>query len=296
MVRKGAAETSRRKTGAKKPVPSKEPRKVPSLRERRARARNMMGMLTLLLALLFLGAIIYGLWRPEVRITEVRFKEIPDEHGARQIAQDAVSGTYAGIVPRDSIFFYPEKEMRAAFLDTFPSLESVSVSRNSFHSLVVEGEGRVAAFFWCGETAEAVSLDAASCYEADAGGLVFAPLASTTDAHDPSMLRIYTSLMNADVPSYPIRGVVSGAEHLSNILSFVGAVKELGIPVLAALIAGDEAELFITPETRIKFILGEEDEAAKSAAVALKDLNLLNGSIEYVDLRFPGKLYIKRHE
>lgn len=287
-----ASKSAPKKSASKSPAP----KKGPSLRERRERARSRFGMAMLILAGLALGAVVYGLWRPEVRVQEVRAEEVPDAELASVTVKEVLSGTYFGILPRDSIFFYPEEEAHAKVLEVFPSLESITISRDSFSALSIEGKRRTTAFFWCGETGSAFSVESASCYEVDQQGFVFDVLSgSTTMAHNPSMLRIYAPLENTEVSSYPVRAVVTGAVHLPNVLLFVTAIKELGVPVLATLIEGDEAELFVTPETRLKFVLGEEAEAIKNAKAGFEDLNLLNGSIEYVDLRFADKLYVKRY-
>ncbi|HRH24694.1 MAG TPA: hypothetical protein PK109_03875, partial [Candidatus Paceibacterota bacterium] len=61
-------------------------------------------------------------------------------------------------------------------------------------------------------------------------------------------------------------------------------------------IRGDEADLFVPPGTRVTYVVGQEVEAAKSAEAAFKGLNLVDGSLLYVDLRFDGKVYVKRRE
>lgn len=297
VTRKPVAASAAKPVARKTPARPKTAHPRPSLRERRYAAQSRMHWLVFLVMALVVGAIIYGLWRPEVRISEVHAEAVPDPNVASLRVKQAIQGKYFGILPRDSIFFYPEKEVRAAVLEAFPSLVAVSISRDSFTALSVEGTERAAAFYWCGESAESFSVSGASCYEADTEGLVFAQVQSATDtmASTSPLLRIYAPL-EAKGTSYPVRGTVVGAEYLPNLLQFVKAVKTLGVPVLSTYIKGDEAELFVTPETRIKYVLGNEEEAARSAEAAFQNLNLLNGTIEYVDLRFEGKLYVKRYE
>lgn len=274
-----------------KPAPKARPAR--SLRERRQARRNRFGGIILVLVMLVCGALIYGVWRPEIRVSEVKAEEVPDADAASRAVMSALSGRYFGIVPRDSIFFYPEQEARAALLTAFPELSAVSVSRDSFTALSVSGTRRAAAFHWCGSSDAAFSV-ASSCYEADADGFVFAkagPRASST----PSLLEIYAPLAGA--PSVdPVRGMVEGAAYLPNLLQFAQAVKTLGVPVLAAYVHADEAELFVTEKTRIKYVLGREEEAIGNLDAALKDLSLLDGTVEYLDLRFDGKVYLKRYE
>lgn len=293
-----------RKSAPKRAPSSPAPRPRKSLKERRQAARNAAGVFFIVLIVMIAGAIIYGFWRPEVRVTSVHTSGFPDGAQAEQVARATMEGAYAGIFPRDSIFLYPEKEIRSALMDAFPSLSSVSISRNSFSALSFSGTRREVAFYWCGESAASFSVSLSSCHEADAEGIVFAPApaalepqgTSTEVSALPERLRIYAPVDTASSTSYPLRARVMGFEHLPNLLRFISAVRTLGIPVLSTSIIGDEAELFVTPETRIKYVLGREAEAALAAEATFPTLNLLDGSIEYVDLRFLGKAYVKKSE
>lgn len=280
-----------------RPATSARPKPKPSLRARREAARSRRTGLIFFVIALIIGAFIYGLWRPEVRISEVHGANIPDADGAAALVKKTIAGSYFMVLPRDSIFFYPEKEVRAALIAEYPSLSTVSITRDSFSSLHLKGTGRQTAFYWCGESADSFSVSSASCYEADADGLVFAraeALAPDATSSSP-MLRIYAPLEGGGT-TYPLKGKVTGAGSLANLLKFITAVKKLGVPVLSTSLQGDEAELFVTPQTRIKYVLGNEEEAARNAQAAFPTLNLLDGSIEYVDLRFSGKIYLKRYE
>lgn len=301
MTRKSAPARKVRVESVQKAKPKKsepkpkDPRPKKSLRERRERARNQMSGVIAILIALVLGAVVYGFWRPEVRVSEVHASGVPDEALAKARIQEVLSGTYVGVFPRDSIFFYPEQEVRDAVLTAFPSLITVRVARDSFTALSIGGERRTTSFYWCGESAEQFSMTEESCYEANEAGFVFARVEHGYATGTTPMLRIYAPL-ETGAGADPIRRVVVGAVHLPDLLEFTEAIKAFGVPVLSTFIQGDEAELFVTPTTRLKYVLGKEEEAIKNAEAGFKDLDLLNGSIEYVDLRFEGKLYVKRYE
>ena len=65
--------------------------------------------------------------------------------------------------------------------------------------------------------------------------------------------------------------------------------------VVSVEIRGDEADLYTPHGTRVTYILGNEEKAAALAASAFPTLNIQGGQLAYVDLRFEGKVYIKRH-
>lgn len=238
------------------------------------------------------GAVLYVLWLPAMRIAEAAAEGFPDADAASAIALEALDGRYYGIIPRDNFFFYPEREVREALLAEFPSVSSVSVRRDGFTSLALDGRPRVAAFHWCGSPASLAAEDA-TCFSADAEGLVFLPV--TPDASSTPMLHVYAELDTASsTGSYPISARVKGAEHLPDILRFARTLGSLGITIASVAIRGDEADIFVAPSTRITYVVGHEKEAEKSAKAALPKLSLEDGSIVYVDLRFDGKVYLKR--
>lgn len=298
MTRKVKVQTTAPRASVPKPQKKQEsPRKQRSLRERRERSRNLISVLFFIVAGSIIGGFLYGVWRPEVRITGVEANEVPDALHAQAIVTAELQGTYSGILPKNSIFFYPEEKIISELLNAFPSLERVVISRNSFTTLNVEGVRRQTAVYWCGETTAPLTVETTSCFEADAHGFIFSPVAgSTSEAYDPSIVRVYTSVEREDIDAFPLRSTITKAEHLVHLQTFVVGLKELGIPVLASFLRGDEADIYVTPKTRLRYVLGKEVEALTSAKAAFADLPLLNGSIEYVDVRFPGKLYVKRYE
>ncbi len=239
-----------------------------------------------------IGGILYLLWLPGIRIQHVEAEGFPEQNSVAVIASGQMEGQYYGVIPRDSFFFYPERSIRQKVLEEYPAVSSVSVRRDGFDSIQLSGRPRVAAFSWCGSP-DSLAAEDATCYQADVEGLVF--LQAPTDASSTPMLHVYARLDTASTTgSYPLKARVEGAESLPAILRFVRSMNTLGVSVASIAIRGDEADLFVAPSTRITYIVGHEKEAEKSAKAALPKLNLTDGSIIYVDLRFDGKVYLKR--
>jgi len=254
----------------------------------------------------------YGVWRPTFRIQEVS-AEGPGAEVVRQIVKTKLEGTYLYVIPRNSVFFYQQTKMRTAILDAVPEVVAVSLKRDSFSSLAVLTVPRQQSFIWCGTTID-TPVPEGGCYEADVLGYLFkqgeitegqpaatfaTSTASTTapsakDTH--GQVRVYGSLdTELKDGQSPIRRHVGSADKMADALIFVNAMRTLGAPVSALAIRGDEADLWISGRTRITYILGHEKEAADTAASALPTLTLTNGSVQYVDLRFPAKAYVKRY-
>lgn len=264
------------------------------LRDRRREATTRALVLAAFGVLLAAGALVYLLWRPEARIKSVSAPAAPDAASVEALAEKELQGTYYGIVPKDSFFFYPERAMRAAILERYPGIAAVSIGRSGLTSLHVEVSPRVAAFRWCGAPSS-LSAGDVTCYDTDAEGFVFAP--SEFGEGEEELLPVYAELDLAEAGERaPLRGRVMGTSDLPDILRFVRAIEGLGVPVASVAIRGDEADLFVAPSSRITYVIGKEEEARANAEAAFGTLNLQDGSLEYVDLRFAGKVYLKRRE
>jgi hypothetical protein len=236
--------------------------------------------------------------------------EGPDADAARVIAERAIKGTYLYVLPKDSIFIFPEGSIRRQILDAHPAITAVSIKRTGFTAIAIQNVPRTSAFIWCGPSAASSS----PCYQADAEGFVFAPaegtatvaVAAQMDALteptevaerviedvDMSVLRVYAPL--AGEGAEPVRSHVVGASRLPDALRFVKAMKSLGVGIVSVEIREDEADLYTPEGTRITYILGREKAAADLAASAFPSLKVPTGAFEYVDLRFDGKVYVKR--
>lgn len=265
-----------------------------TLRERREGTRQAKGFLVFALCMLIVGAVLYLLWRPEVRIAEVRSTAPSLEASIERIALQKMEGAYYLLFPKDSFFFYPEREIEEAILEAYPQISRTSISRMNFTALHVELKSRSTAFLWCGEPAEGEE-ETRRCFEADEYGFVFASAVDTDTATATEPLLVYAKLDTASTSeTYPLRSRVIGTKQIPNILRFSKILESLGTPLRSIAIRGDEADIFTKGDTRVTYVVGKEREATEDARVTLPTLNLMDGSIDYVDLRFPGKVYIKR--
>lgn len=227
----------------------------------------------------------------------------PSAQSVEEAALGALVGTYGYIVPRNSVFFFPKPAIRGAILAQHPDIAAISIQRSSFDSIELTVTPRAAAFIWCGTSI--ILPVSSSCYEADAEGLVFKPrvevfaksTGSTTPQHSvTSELRVYAALASelAEGAS-PVGMRVSYAAAVPDALRFVKAIRELGVPVAALALRDDEADLWLNEITRITYVLGHEQDAVQLAVSVIPTLDLTDGTIEYLDLRFPGRAYVQRY-
>lgn len=286
-----------------------------SLKVRRRRERRRVRRILIVVTLLIIIGAISALWWPAIRIQNVQASG-PDQQGVQQVAEQNLWGAYYYVFPRNSIFFFPSEQIRSQILAAYPDISAVSIHRTSFSSIQVASIPRESAFIWCGEnytklSAQATQLPVASststkissstvgsvepqtdtsktCYNADGQGFIF----SASQNNDPNTFHIYGSLMNPGAS--PIGSKMANANSIPAALNFVKALRDMSVPTISLVIRGDEADLYTPAGTRITYVLGKEQAAESLAQAAFKDLNLNDGSLEYVDLRFDSKVYFKK--
>lgn len=281
---------------AAKPVRVRELPKG-TLKERRQKKRSFARYVFFGVLIAIVAAVMALVRQPFLRVQEVSARG-PGADTVSSIVRSQLTGTYYFILPRNSVFLIPKEDIRAAVLDAHPEVAALSITRTSFTSLELVSTARANTFIWCGAVIDprAPSYD---CYDVDIEGLVFKQAddsSSGTASSTGTKLRVYAPLDRELAEGVsPIRAKVSNAHMLPDAVKFVGAVRELGVPVSSLAIRGDEADLWLPGPTRITYVLGREQAAATLAASALPTLDFKTGNIEYVDLRFSGKAYIRRY-
>gem|GEM_PF-415067 len=262
---------------------SKEP-----LKKRRKKIQKTVLIVIGALALLLVAVLFYLVWLPVFRVSAVSASG-PHAEEAKVLAEQALVGTHAFILPRNSLFFIPEDDMRANILRAHPDVEAISITANGLNTLKVTTLPRAEAFLWCGA---APDMSDGRCYSANAEGLIFALTAPETGTTSEA-LKIYSEIEGQEGES-PIKARISYASRIPEVLRFIKAIQTLGANVVSIALRGDEADLYTESGTRITYVLGRELEAAGTAASVFPQLSLNDGSIQYVDLRFGGKAYFKR--
>jgi len=254
--------------------------------ERRRTRRRRLGIVFVILLLLLLAAVVYGLWQSSVRIARV------DVYGAdaslAAYAKDAIQGSYFGIIPRDSIFFFPASHIRTDILAAHLDIAAVSIFRSSLTSISMKMSERAPIARWCG-LAPTAGVDE-YCYVFDASGFIFA--AATTSIQAINTFALYAPLEGETLE--PLRATIAHTERLPAAFDFARQLDTLGSPVLQVSMRGDEVDDTLKSGTRVTYVLGNERNAFTALVSARDNLNLADGSIDYVDLRFDGKVYLKK--
>lgn len=272
-------------------------RRAPPKRRRTSRLRTAVSLFALIIILS--GIIIYGLRQDEVRISHIEVVVPSDIYSLdneerlaliKSIAERTITGNYFGIVPRDSIFFFPEGEIRKNILTADNFIAAVSISRNNFSTIIIETDIRVPIARWCGLSP--AQVEDYQCHFFDSGGFIFAtfsPIMPTINT-----FRLYSPIVGNVLE--PLGATISNIDRISVVFDFARNIANLGSHVESIVVRDGEVDNLLSSGTRITYVLGNEQNAF-TALASVKDnidLNLADGSIEYVDLRFGDKVYMKR--
>lgn len=267
------------------------------LAERR-RVRRKRALIALIIIFFILCAgIIYELNQSAVRISRVQifgppslgsFGEASADSSLTDVAKGAMQGKYLGLIPRDSYFFFPASGIRAALLSAHPEFAAVSLFRNGLTGLTIKIDSRIAVARWCG-LAPTVGVEE-YCYLFDVKGYIFAAAATTTQTINP--FSVYAPLVGDTLE--PLRAIIASAQELPSAFDFARQIGTFGGPVSSIIFRNDEVDTVLASGTRITYVLGDEQDAFTALVSALGNLNLADGSLEYVDVRFDGKVYVKR--
>jgi hypothetical protein len=275
------------------------------LADRRLRHNRRMFVFFGILFVIFFTALIYGLWQSPVRVTHIVI------YGADQslaaFATSAMQGSYFGI-PRDSIFFVPESAIRSRIMAVDQNIAAVSIFRNGLSGLSIKVDYRVPIARWCGDpsalsmaSSTQSTLTESQCYFFDANGFLYAAASSATAVNT---FMVYESLASNNVASAvsasalststPIGTTLPNAKTFPSVFDFARQLSLFGSPVDKIVIQPDqEIDFFCKSGTRVTYMLGNEQNAYTALSSASSRINIAKGSIDYVDLRFPGKIYVK---
>ncbi len=240
------------------------------------------------------GALVWGLRQNSVRISRV------DVYGAdasfADYAKAEMQGTYFGIIPRDSAFFFPAASIRADILADHPDIAAVSIFHNGLAGISIKTNDRVAIARWCGSTSPSqtasTTLMQTTCYVFDASGIIYAAAASSTQT--VNTFTLYAPLVGGS--SEPLHASIVHTDELPQVFNFARQLDTLGSPVQRAVLRDDEVDDYLASGTRITYVLGNEQNAFTALVSARDNFNLADGSIDYIDLRFNGRVYLKKKQ
>lgn len=273
-----------------------------SNRKRRHKARLIF--LLVLLIILVVAGIFTLRWR-RVQIIDIEVKG-NDTVLAQEIIstiKPLITGHYAFVVPKASIFLYPRASIEQVLLRKFGYLGKVDMKIKRFRVLEISVTERTAEYVWCQSETEK------SCFLADKNGFIFSPINLKTASS--SLFKI-TGLGDGGiwkVYSYPV-----GENNFNQIQDFLATIpgvvqarfkNKLEVKGVELASAEDlifkvitknngsvyEWDLLVNRRSGLS-VVTKHLEAVFSSASFKNELNKQE-QLEYVDFRFGQKVFYK---
>lgn len=232
------------------------------------------------------GAIIYGLLRPELRISSIEIdgKEGLPKEDITAFIKTGMQGTYLGFIPKAHILFYPENALKAGVLSAFPALSRVDFSRGSLSAIQVSAISRNPYILWC---------EMEECFLMDETGFVFAEAGVNAEA------LYYKIVRETEATSTPLGAERVEAGRLSGLFSLLTQLETLGLDIVELrLLQNGEHTVVARGGARLLFGTAPFDLALTRLQTLLAEKRLvprkgLGLNVDYIDLRYGNKIYFK---
>lgn len=271
-------------------------------------------MLGFIFAVFVIVLVIIGLNQPVFRVTQITI--IPSHSIANNtklsLMRDMLSKEYFGIIPYNSVLFLNTKYIRNLILTAKPTIAAVSITHIGFNTITITLEPRTPFARWCGTVASSTPADTLlqdihpsqnnSCYLFDSNGFLYQKTisliyaTSSTNAIISSTTPMFPYVVYARLvaTTTPYQNTIIYKSALPNIFDFAQHIKTFNATVFAIVLRGSEVDFFLTDGTRITYVRGKEQQAFILLNSSKQSISISNGSLDYVDLRFPGKIYFKK--
>lgn len=272
----------------------------------RARERTRILVRTILAGIGVVGLIVSALWglsSESMRISSVTVSTDgdvrPDDIGAA--VERAFAGTHALFIPNDSILFTGVDAVRKEILTSFPRIATVDFARVGLTGLTATVHERVPAALWCGDVVPEIAYKSSkeqseahdeawgTCFLMDGDGYLYAK--SPTYSGNVFM-RYYGPLNEAS----PIGQNFITHDEFASWQSFFRDLAHDGLVVRALLIVDErDCELYLDNGLRVLVPRTEPLSSLRDRLTSLMAERAIdtNKNIEYVDMRFGGKAFVK---
>lgn len=276
------------------------------------RKRRMRVLVVLVLLVLVLVAVVIGFLRkPSIQISTITITGTTslDSGELQTSARKHISGNYLLVIPKTNVLLFSKKSMNDYLVNQFPGVASVDTEFSSPTMLSISITEKKPAYLWC----------TAQCYFVDDSGMVYqdspmftpgvfleflgtTPTATITDPSDPIRRRFasvteFTKNISTvdDLSTYPMHIIAL------KYLSLADSTPELATGVGDIALTVDQIKDSIIP-SGVKILILQTQDAltvARALDLVLSDKNFQNAfsahpeTLQYIDLRFPGKIYYK---
>jgi cell division septal protein FtsQ len=247
---------------------------------------SVVGLIILIVA----SSIISNLSYFRISNFEIVGLEGVDKRAVDISAKMPLIGTYLWFWPRDCYFYLSTSGVEESLLKNIPRLLSVDISRSGLKTIKISLVERKPAGLWCANT------DSQKCYFLDEQGLVFDRAPSLSG----QLFVKYLGLLQSDAD--PLNQRYLTKESFSALNDLMSWVLASGISVTYVSVDVDGFYRLHLPGGGEIFVNEKQDvdRTFRNLQSLLKEKGLLSKTVsfdtnlDYVDLRFGEKVYIKK--
>ncbi|MDD5050792.1 MAG: hypothetical protein PHV93_03575 [Candidatus Pacebacteria bacterium] len=264
-------------------------------RKRKRLIGKAVAIIFAVVVILFSLSFVSGISATTIHTVQVVGADSTDAPLIEKVARGELEGKYFHFISRANSLFFPKQKIENDILNTFPSVESVKVTRADVHTLLVKITEREPFAFWCTGKVTSLPPQNAKCYLLDKDGLIFA---KASDPLPPNLLT-YSGAVEKQTDPIGEHFLTSDDLHnLSAFLEFLGALHLTPLFIVAD--SSGELEVYIEGGHKLLLRTGMPyDTALQNLESLFNDSTLdwgekgIPASLEYIDLRFDNKVFYK---
>jgi cell division septal protein FtsQ len=252
------------------------------------------------------GVVSYGCHHKSLRLQNVAVVTdgVLQKEEIASVIQSKLSDSYLGLLPKDSSLRYSYSDIEETLESDFPRIKSVTVTRPDIHTLQTEIEERVPEALWCGDVVPPMAHEQTSeeersteglwgsCYLLDREGYMYAKAPMYSGNMYP---RYYGSLAHAD----PVGQNYLPKEEFETWQNFYTSLKYIDIEPQALLFVDErDVEVYLTNGLRLLVPRDEDVGSIHQRLFAVLDSDSIDTTkeVEYIDLRFGSKAFVKYYD
>lgn len=262
-------------------------RKFTSERVRRARRRRLI-ILSVIYTILA-GSVFLVVWQLSY-VSWMRIDSVVIS-GTKALSRSDVfdrviphlSGAYGGVFSRRNAFLYPQQAITEDVAAAFPRIETIRVSRDGLHTVLVEISERTPVALTCRRGGDA------TCYLLDAHGFIF------SDA--PHFSGDAYVVYSAKLVEEPVGRRFLSSRGFAELHAFVQSLTGLALYAHAVEVYDDFYEITVRvqgSDTRLAVSAAMPyEETFRNLEAILSEENFSIGEVEKIDLRFGNKVFFR---
>lgn len=272
-------------------------------RERDRKKRQASVVIGLVTIFLLVGFVIFIFNLSFLRVNNINIigQTSADQGVVKEFINSQLAGHYLGLIPKNSVFFVSKKILMNSLMKKFPGLAKVTIEWPDLNSLSVTVLDRESKILWC------LDIPKDKCYYVAPDGHIYQEAPSFSDS-------LYIELHSKRAGVVKIGDKVIEPQALIRANAFLNFVKssislwpETGLKLSRAEVysQNDFVAILIKPsepnwQSKIMF---NTDQIANNIITNYhsvlkndkfrKDLEASNNKLEYLDIRFPGKVFYR---